>query len=419
MPGFLASLGMTTFLFVILSKAKDLLSWGHGRAALAILGDMRKPILALTAAAFGIGTTEFILMGLLPQLSAAFHVSIPRAGLLVSGYALSVTLGSPIIALALSHMDRKRALLILLGVFLAGNTLCGLAPTFGLLLAARIVTALCHGAFFGIGSVLATHLVPREERAQAIALMFTGLTVANILGVPAGTALGLAFGWRAAFFALVPIGLIAAVLLVKLVPHQKPEPLHLMRELRIVVKLPVQLVLAMSTTSSIAMFCVLTYIAPMLEEVTHLTPHTVTWVLVLFGVAITIGNTLGGRLSDWKQMPSVLGGFALLVVCFAAMPFALGHAITAMAAIFVWGLLHFAAAGPFQPRIVEKAHSANLASTLNQSAFNFGNALGASLGGLALTRGMNYDQLPWLSAGLACVVIGLALWASRLDADVC
>ncbi|SEG45806.1 MFS transporter, DHA1 family, inner membrane transport protein [Bryocella elongata] len=376
---------------------------------------MRKPILALTAAAFGIGTTEFIIMGLLPQLASDFHVSIPRAGLLVSGYALSVTMGSPVVALALSHMDRKRALLILLGLFIVGNTLCGLAPSFGLLLAARILTALAHGSFFGIGSVLATQLVPKNERAQAIALMFTGLTVANILGVPAGTALGLAFGWRASFFALAPIGLIAAVLLVKWVPHQKPEPLHLMTELRSVLTAPVQLVLAMSTVSSVSMFCVLTYIAPMLEEVTHLSPHTVTWVLVLFGLGITIGNTLGGWLSDWKQLPSVLGGFAMLAVCFAAMPFAMGRAIPAVIAVFVWGLVHFAAAGPFQPRIVEKAHSANLASTLNQSAFNFGNALGASLGGLALTRGLGYAQLPWLSAGLACVVIVLALAARRLD----
>ena len=371
-----------------------------------ILVGMRKPILALTAAAFGIGTTEFIIMGLLPQLATDFHVSIPRAGLLVSGYALSVTLGSPVVALAL---------LILLGLFIVGNTLCGLAPSFNLLLAARILTALAHGSFFGIGSVLATQLVPKSERAQAIALMFTGLTVANILGVPAGTALGLAFGWRASFFALAPIGLIAAVLLVKWVPHQKPEPLHLMTELRSVLTAPVQLVLAMSTVSSVSMFCVLTYIAPMLEEVTHLSPHTVTWVLVLFGLGITIGNTLGGWLSDWKQMPSILGGFVMLVVCFAAMPFAMGRAIPAVIAVFVWGLVHFAAAGPFQPRIVEKAHSANLASTLNQSAFNFGNAIGASLGGIALTRGLGYAQLPWLSAGLACVVIVLALFARRLD----
>ena len=378
---------------------------------------MRKPILALTAAAFGIGTTEFIIMGLLPQLAGDFRVSIPKAGVLVSAYALSVTFGSPLVALALGRMDRKRALLILLGIFIGGNMLCAIAPTFGLLLAARILTALCHGAFFGLGSVLASNLVPRGERAQAISLMFAGLTLANILGVPAGTALGLAFGWRAAFWALVPVGMVAATLLFKLVPSQPAEPVHLMHEIRAVVRLPVQLVLATSTLSSVAMFCVLTYIAPMLETVTRLSPHGVTWVLVLFGVGITFGNLAGGKLSDWKQMPTILGMLLLLILCFLAMPFAVPFAAPAMAAVFVWGFLHFAAGAPLQPRIVEKARGANLASTLNQSAFNFGNALGASLGGLALTRGFTYSQLPFVSAGVATMALlaGTVAWWTDED----
>ncbi len=169
---------------------------------------MRRPLLALAVSAFGIGTSEFIIMGLLPDLARSFDVSIPRAGLLVSGYALSVTFGSPLVALALTRSDRKRALVVLMTIFVCGNLLCAIAPTYTLLLLARILTALCHGAFFGIGSIVASNLVPRSERAQAIALMFTGLTLANVLGVPAGTALGQAFGWRAAFWALAPIGLI-------------------------------------------------------------------------------------------------------------------------------------------------------------------------------------------------------------------
>src|SRR5580700_5887954 len=170
---------------------------------------MRKPLLALAVSAFGIGTSEFIIMGLLPDLAHSFQVSIPKTGILVSGYALSVTLGSPLVALALSHMERKRALLILMGMFLVGNALCALAPTFLLLLCARVLTALCHGAFFGIGSIVATNLVPYNQRTQAVTLMFSGLTIANVLGVPAGTALGQAFGWRAAFLALIPVGLLA------------------------------------------------------------------------------------------------------------------------------------------------------------------------------------------------------------------
>ncbi len=372
---------------------------------------MRKPLLALTVAAFGIGTSEFIIVGLLPQLSQNFNVSIPKAGILVSAYALSVTFGSPLVALALGHMDRKRALLILLSIFIGGNAMCALSPTFGLLLGARILTALCHGAFFGIGSVLASNIVPKAERAQAITLMFSGLTLANILGVPAGTALGLAFGWRFAFWALIPIGLLAAVCLLKLVPSQPATSQHLKHEFHQVFRLPVQLVLAMSTLSSVSLFCVLTYIAPLLESVTHLSPHAVTWVLVIFGAGITVGNLIGGRLSDWRQMPTILGGFLLLIAVFLAMHFAMAIAIPAVLMVFVWGLMHFGASAPLQPRIVDQAHGANLASTLNQSAFNFGNALGASLGGLVLTRGYGYLSLPFFSAGIAALALAAGLLA--------
>ena len=377
---------------------------------------MRKPLLALSISAFGIGTSEFIIMGLLPDLAHSFRVSIPKTGILVSGYALSVTLGSPLVALALSHMDRKRALLILMGMFTAGNALCALAPSFLLLLGARILTALSHGAFFGIGSIVASNLVPRSERAQAIALMFAGLTLANVLGVPAGTALGQAFGWRFAFWALVPIGLIAGVGLLRLVPAQPPETIHLKHEFHAVLRPQVQLVLAMSTLSSVAMFCVLTYIAPILEQVTHLSPAAVTRVLVFFGVGITLGNLLGGRLADWKQLPVIVGGLVCLIVIFLAMPFVVERVIPAVAMIFVWGCVHFAAGAPLQMRIVDQAKGApNLASTLNQGAFNLGNALGASLGGIMLTEGVGYRYLSLGSAGVAVVALLVALMAVRVE----
>lgn len=371
---------------------------------------MRRSLLALTASAFAIGTSEFVIVGLLPQLARDFAVSIPRAGVLVTAYALSVTFGSPLLALALGRIDRRTVLLLMMSLFVLGNVLCALAPGFGLLLAARILTALCHGAFFGVGAVLAAGLVPRSERAQAIALMFTGLAMANILGVPAGAALGLALGWRAVFWALVPLGVLAGIAIAVLVPRQPiPEAPSLRRELRAVLRLPVQLVLAMSTASSIALFCVLTYIAPMLEQVTRLSPHTVTLVLGVFGVGITLGNIAGGWLSDRSQIGMLLGGFTALVLIFAVMPFALPYRWPAVLAIFVWGLIHFAAGTPMQPRTVEKAHGANLASTLNQSAFNFGNALGASLGGLLLTRGVSYRMLPVGSAAVALLALALAL----------
>ena len=377
---------------------------------------MRKPLLALAVSAFGIGTSEFIIMGLLPDLARSFQVSIPKTGFLVSGYALSVTLGSPLVALALSHMDRKRALLILMGMFLVGNALCALAPTFLLLLCARILTALCHGAFFGIGSIVASHLVPRSERAQAIALMFSGLTLANVLGVPAGTALGQAFGWRFAFWALVPIGLIAGLGLLRMVPSQPAEKMHLRHEFHAVLRPQVQLVLALSTLSSVSLFCVFTYIAPILEQVTHLSPSSVTKVLVVFGVGITLGNLLGGRLADWKQMPVIIGGIVLLIAVFLAMPLLEPTVITAVTMVFVWGSIHFAAGAPLQARIVDQAKGApNLASTLNQGAFNLGNALGASLGGIMLTEGIGYRYLSLGSAAVASVALLVALIALRVE----
>ena len=377
---------------------------------------MRKPLLALSISAFAIGTSEFIIMGLLPNLAHTFDVSIPKAGLLVSAYAISVTVGSPLVALALSRSDRKRSLLIMMSIFIAGNILCALAPTYSLLLAARIVTALCHGAFFGIGSIVAANLVPRHERNQAIALMFSGLTLANVLGVPAGTALGQAFGWRFAFWALVPIGLIAAAGLLRLVPSQPAEVLHLRHEFHAILRPQVQLVLALSTLSSVAMFCVFTYIAPMLEVVTHLTPHTVTWVLVLFGVGITLGNLVGGRLSDWSQMAVLIGGLILLIAVFLFMPLTQTRTIPAVIMIFVWGFIHFGVGSPLQARIVEQAKGApNLASTLNQGAFNLGNALGAGLGGLVLTAGYGYQRLPLASSAVTFVALLIALLALLYD----
>jgi DHA1 family inner membrane transport protein len=377
---------------------------------------MRKPLLALAVSAFGIGTSEYIIMGLLPDLAHTLQVSIPKAGILVSGYALSVTLGSPLIALALSRMDRKRALLILMGMFIAGNALCALAPTFLLLLIARILTALCHGAFFGIGSIMAFHLVPRSERAQAITLMFSGLTLANVLGVPAGTALGQAFGWRFAFWALVPVGLIAGLGLWRMVPHQAPENMELKHEFRAALRPQVQLVLTLSTLCSVSLFCVFTYIAPILEQITRLSPSSVSKVLVVFGVGITMGNLVGGRLADWKQMPVLIGGIMLLIVILLVMPFLELSLTPAVIMIFVWGCVHFATGSPLQARIVEQAKGApNLASTLNQGAFNLGNALGASLGGIMLTEGISYRYLPWGSAAVAGVALLVALIALRVE----
>ena len=376
----------------------------------------RTPLMALAVAAFGIGTSEFIIMGLLPNLSTDFKVTIPKAGALVTGYALSVTIGAPLVALATAHLERKRALLLLMGVFTLGNFCCAVAPTYNLLFAARVLTALCHGAFFGIGSVVAANLVPRNQRSQAIALMFSGLTLANVLGVPAGTALGQALGWRAAFWSIVPIGVAAATALFFLVPQQAAGSSNLIREFRVLRRPQVLLVMLMSVLTSTSLFCVFTYVAPTLLVVTRVSPHGVTLTLLLFGVGITIGNLTGGALSDWRPMAFLVGSLLALLGSLFMLYLAEPYAIPCIAMILVWGAIQFAAGAPLQSRIVDQASEApNLASTLNQGAFNFGNATGATIGGLLITAGLSYRILPIASAAVALITLALAFVTLRLD----
>ncbi len=376
----------------------------------------RTPLMALAVAAFGIGTSEFIIMGLLPNLAADFNVTIPKAGALVTGYALSVTIGAPLVALATAHLERKRALLLLMGVFILGNLACAVAPTYNLLFAARVLTALCHGAFFGIGSVVAANLVPRNQRSQAIALMFSGLTLANVLGVPAGTALGQALGWRAAFWAIVPIGLAAAAALVFLVPPQAAGKSNLIHEFRVLRRPQVILGMLMSTLTSASLFCVYTYVAPTLLVVTRVSPHGVTLTLLLFGVGITIGNLLGGALSDWRPTAFLVGSLLALVISLVALYFAEPYAVPCIGMILIWGAIQFGAGAPLQSRVVDHASEApNLAATLNQGAFNLGNATGASLGGILITSGLSYRSLPIASIGVTFVTLALAALSIHLQ----
>jgi DHA1 family inner membrane transport protein len=377
---------------------------------------MPLPLLALAIASFGIGTTEFIIMGLLPDLSRDLGVSIPRAGMLVTAYALGVTFGAPLVALAMARLPRKTALLALLGVFIVGNFLCAVAPTYTLLLLARILTALCHGAFFGIGAVVASGLVPREQRSRAIALMFAGLTLATIFGVPAGTALGQWAGWRASFWAIVPIGVIATIAVAVLVPRQaEAAPVRLLREFGVLRRPQVLLAMSMSTLSSASLFSVFTYITPLLENVTGLSPHSVTFVLVLFGVGVTIGNLVGGRLADWRQTPALIGIFLVYALVGAVLVYASHAAVPAIVCVLVWGAVSLSPGAALQTRVVDHAFEApNLASTLNQSAFNLGNAIGAWTGGAALSLGASYDRLPWLASGFAASALVLALISALL-----
>ena len=364
------------------------------------------PLLALTVAAFGIGTTEFIIMGLLPSMANDLHVSIPQAGLLVSGYAYGVAFGAPLVAIAIAKLPRKAALLGLMAIFILGNIGCATAPTYGALMLARIVTSFAHGAFFGIGSVVARDLVPPNRKTQAVAIMFSGLTLANVLGVPFGTALGQAMGWRFPFFVVTLIGLMAAGAIAYAVPSGLAGSSGIGSEFGALRQKRVLLPMAISVLSSVSLFSVFTYIAPLLETVSGLTPHAVTIALLLFGVGITIGNLVGGRLADWHLVGTVAGAFVGVILILALFTLTSRSGWTAMTTVLVWGALSFAVGAPLQVWVVEAATDApNLAATLNQGAFNFGNATGAWLGGAALSAGLGYAHLPWLGAGVAVLAL--------------
>ncbi|MBS7703119.1 MFS transporter [Chelatococcus asaccharovorans] len=376
----------------------------------------RLPLFALATASFGIGTTEFVIMGLLPDVASDLGVTIPRAGLLITGYALSVTFGSPFLAIATARMDRRHALMLLMAVFILGNLLCAVSPNYALLMVARVVTALCHGAFFGLGAVVAAALVAPRKRAQAIAMMFAGLTLANVLGVPLGTALGGQFGWRNAFYAVALIGVVAALALQLWLPRTIPvPPMNLRREGGSLRSAQVILAMAISVAVSASMFSVFTYIAPILTTVTQVSARGVTVMLLLFGIGLTVGNVIGGRLADWRLMPSILGALAVLIPLLALFTVTSLSPMLTGVTLVLWGLVAFALVPPLQTRVVTEAAGApNLASTLNQGAFNLGNAIGAWLGGVGLTLGLPYQMLPWMGSALALVALVLALISHRL-----
>jgi DHA1 family inner membrane transport protein len=375
------------------------------------------PILALALASFGIGTTEFVIMGLLPDVALDLGVSIPDAGLLVTGYALGVTFGAPFLAIATARMDRRRALLLLISIFILGNFLCAIAPDYWLLMAARVVTAFCHGAFFGLGAVVASNLVAPHKRVQAIALMFSGLTLANVLGVPFGTALGQELGWRSTFWAVVAIGVFAASALYVALPRKIAASTgSLWLEAKSLGKPQVLLAMLISVLAAASMFSVFTYITPMLTDITGITPRQVTYVLLLFGVGLTVGNYIGGRLGDWRLMPAIIIAFTLLIGILVVFTETLTSVIPAVATVMLWGVVAFALVSPLQMRVVNEASDApNLASTLNQGAFNLGNAAGAWFGGIAITQGISYQHIPWLGAAIAVLALLFAVWSHLLD----
>ncbi len=377
------------------------------------------PLLALAVGAFGIGTTEFSPMGLLPVIADGVHVSIPTAGMLISAYAFGVMLGAPVMTLLLARASRRTALVLLMSIFTIGNLLSALAPDYSTLLLARLVTSLNHGAFFGIGSVVAASVVPRERQASAVASMFMGLTIANIGGVPAATWLGQAIGWRMSFVATAGLGVLAIAGLLAALPKGEAGRMPDVRAELAVLTRPVVLgALATTVLGAGAMFTLYTYVAPTLEHLTQASSAFVTAMLVLIGVGFSIGNVAGGRLADRSLEGSLIGFLLLLIVVMAAFPLLAATHLGAALALLVWGAATFAVVPPLQMRVMRAASEApGLASSVNVGAFNLGNALGAAAGGAALSSGLGYAAVPVVGAGIAVLGLLLVLAALRRRAS--
>lgn len=370
---------------------------------------------ALTLGAFAIGMTEFIIMGLLPEVAADLNVSIPLAGLLITGYALGVAAGAPVITLATHKMPRKALLLFLMILFIAGNALAALAPNYTVLMLARILAALTHGSFFGVGSVICAELVPKEKRAGAIAIMFTGLTLANILGVPIGTFLGQAYGWRSTFWAITIIGIIALLGIVLLVPKVANAVSSLRQELGVLRRPAVHIALLMTVFGFGGVFTAFTYIAPILVEITGFSPDSVSYILVLFGIGITLGNIYGGKLADKRLFPSLLGILALLTVVLALFGWTDQSKPLTLITVFVLGIAAFGTVPGLQLHMLNTAKDApTLASTLNIAAFNLGNAMGAYVGGVVIDWGIGggLPAVPWIASLTTLIGILFTLWGA-------
>ena len=373
------------------------------------------PLLALAIGAFGIGVTEFAPMGMLPGIASDLGVSIPVAGLLVSAYAIGVLVGAPLMTILGSRVPRRLLLIGLMGIFTAGNLLSAVADNYTVLLIARIITSLNHGAFFGVGSVVAASVVAPDRRAGAVAAMFMGLTIATIGGVPLAAWVGETLGWRTAFWGIAVLGAVAMVSLRLVLPPLRVDMGgNILGEIRVLARGPVLTALVLTVLGSSAMFTVFTYIAPILRDVTQASTEFVTAMLVIYGVGLTIGNVWGGRAADRsldRTLIASLAALAVLLVIFAAL---MQWPVPAAILILLWGIASFAIVPPLQMRVMEAAGDApNLASAMNIGAFNLGNAIGAALGGAVIAAGLGYPAVSLAGAVMAASALVLLLALQR------
>ena len=376
------------------------------------------PLVALAIGAFGIGVTEFAPMGMLPGIASDLGVSIPAAGLLVSAYALGVLLGAPLMTLTTGKIPRRYLLIGLMAIFTLGNLMSALATDYTSLLIARVVTSLNHGAFFGVGSIVAASVVAPDKRAGAVAAMFMGLTLATIGGVPLAAWFGEVLGWRTAFWGITGLGVLAMVSLWFALPNVPlPKSDGVLAEIRVLGRGPVLAALALTVIGSSAMFTVFTYIAPILSSETQASTAFITAMLVLYGIGLTLGNVWGGKAADRSVDRTLIVSLSALILVLLAFTVLMRWPLPAAVAILIWGIASFAIVPPLQMRVMEAAKDApNLASAVNIGAFNFGNAIGAALGGAVINAGLGYPAISLAGAAMAglglLMVLGFA-WRSR------
>jgi len=376
------------------------------------------PLVALATGAFGIGVTEFAPMGMLPGIASDLGVSIPAAGLLVSAYAIGVLIGAPLMTLTTGKIPRRYLLIGLMAIFTLGNLMSALATDYTSLLIARVVTSLNHGAFFGVGSVVAASLVAPDKRAGAVAAMFMGLTLATIGGVPLAAWFGEVLGWRTSFWGISGLGMITMLALWFALPNvELPKSDGVLAEIRVLGRGPVLAALALTVVGSSAMFTVFTYIAPILSTQTHASTGFITAMLVLYGVGLTLGNMWGGKAADRSIDRTLIASLSALILVLLAFTVLMRWPLPAAVAILIWGIASFAIVPPLQMRVMEAAKAApNLASAVNIGAFNLGNAIGAALGGAVINAGFGYPAISLAGAAMAALgllmVLGFA-WRSR------
>lgn len=369
------------------------------------------PLLALATGAFAIGATEFTPMGLLPNIASGLDISITTAGGLITGYAIGVMVGAPIMTLGLGRLTKRHALVFLLLLFIAGNLFASQANSYWSLMMARLITSLNHGAFFGIGSVVAASLVEKHKQAAAVAAMFMGLTIANLVGVPLITWMGQQYGWRLAFILISGLGFVTLIGLMLFLPViPKGNKPNIKYELKVLTRLPVMLALLTTVFGASALFALYTYIAPFLINIVHISEGDVAIILVVIGLGFTVGNYLGGKLSANGIERTLVIFFTLLILSMLVLPLVSNNLYLTVITLFIWSLASFALVPPLQIKTMQIAHDApSLVSSVNIGAFNLGNAIGAVIGGIALKY--SYNIVP-LSAALVGI-IGLLLVFSQ------